>query len=617
MSTFVVNSKNLPLVLTQRARMIKLPTSITNRVVRDFVKYYRKNGAAWTVARFKVIKQIILNDAAHDHKSEKDVWIRRCRRNRDRLHGVYGELQDLAKGTDSQLKRVLTLLNMYTTLVELETTPESISKFRLTVETCGRETDDSLLQAISLATREVCQVYNLDTSDVEYAPAFERVATMKDHQESEFTQIIEKFFRTPKGISLIPNPVIFNPLMNLLGFRGYRYSDEPEVMGRVFRIASPGLKDRWVCDFNKALDHCIKPMGKRIYDSVEKLPWDITFDESKCYHAIQARLKEQKKAFSFDLSSATDRFPWDIQATVLRSFSDGPRFQEMVSLYDDLIHMPALMPDGTTIEWRQGQPLGAYPSFATFTFTHGVLLYALNDCKWDEDFFVHGDDVVVLNDNLAKRYAKVMKILDVPMSRFKTLISPVMAEINSKVITASHILTIPKWKPITRRNTLGQIKNWGLDVIKFLKLNEQEAKAYNRLAALPVALGGAGVNPYGLPLEKRMEGLEDILFKEKELSYEGSSRRKVLKRYLSNPSFRNLLGNALRDAELADQAALSQMPFKVFGDYRDLDIMGANAYSVNPDMARPIHTESLGSSHKDEVRQTVDKLKNSSIFGES
>lgn len=613
MSTFVVDQKNLPLVLSRRSRMIGLPESITNRVVKDFVRHYRANGAAWTVDRYKMIKQIILNDASGKKRIPKGIWIRRARYNRNKLYGVYGELQTLAKQSDSQLRKVLTLLNLYTTLVNLETTPESIEKFRQVVETPGTEPDERLCSQFYGVVQQIVERYNLDTSDVHYADAYERSAKMKDHQEKDFLLTVEKFFRTPTGIRLIDNPVIFRPLLNVLGFRGYRFSDEPEVMGKVFRIASPGLKDRWVCDFNKALDHCIKPMGKRIYDSVEKLPWDITFDESKCYRAIQTRLKNNQVVHSFDLSSATDRFPWKLQLTALRALNSGKVFNEMVSLYDELIHMPALLPDGSLISWRQGQPLGAYPSFATFTFTHGALLYALSGGD-ENSFFVHGDDVVILDDDLAKKYARMMHRLGVPFSYFKTLQSRKMAEINSKVITASHILTIPKWKPITRNNTLGQIKNWGLEVIKFLKLNDKESRAYIRLASLPVALGGAGVNPYGLPLEKRMEGLEDILFKEKELSYEGSARRKVLSRYLHNPNFRNLLGNALRDAERSDQEALKDLPYTVYGDHRDLDILSKNSYSVNPELSRPIQSES-SRPREDEVRRTVKKIENSNIFG--
>lgn len=613
MSTFVVDQKNLPLVLSRRSRMIGLPESITNRVVKDFVRHYRANGAVWTVDRYKMIKQIILNDASGKKRIPSGIWIRRARYNRNKLYGVYGELQTLAKQSDSQLRKVLTLLNLYTTLVNLETTPESIEKLRQIVETPGPEPDERLCSRFFEVVQQIVKRYNLDTSDVHYADAYERSTKMKDHQEEDFLLTVEKFFRTPTGIRLIDNPVIFRPLLNVLGFRGYRFSDEPEVMGKVFRIASPGLKDRWVCDFNKALDHCIKPMGKRIYDSVEKLPWDITFDESKCYHAIQTRLKKNQVVYSFDLSSATDRFPWKLQLTALRALNSGKVFNEMVSLYDELIHMPALLPDGSLISWRQGQPLGAYPSFATFTFTHGALLYALSG-ENEELFFVHGDDVVILDDDLAKKYARVMHHLGVPFSYFKTLQSRKMAEINSKVITASHILTIPKWKPITRNNTLGQIKNWGLEVIKFLKLSDKESRAYIKLASLPVALGGAGVNPYGLPLEKRMEGLEDILFKEKELSYEGSARRKVLSRYLHNPNFRNLLGNALRDAERSDQEALKDLPYRVYGDHRDLDILSKNSYSVNPELSRPIQSES-SRPREDEVRRTVKKIENSNIFG--
>lgn len=616
MATFVANEKSLPLILRRRCSLIGLEVSITQPIIDDFCRWVKCSGPQFAVDRMKTIKQIVLNSASGNPEIPKDLWIRK--HSRFCLAGHYGRLQSLACQGDHILRKVLTFFNMYTVLSEQETTQEDIQKFRNTVETPGPEIPLEWTRNMVMATKCAVRDFGLDTSDIHYSGPYERTSYQKPHQEAEFLDSVQRLFQTDIGRKLLQLPAVFTPLMNVMGFRGYKYAGTPARMGKVFRIPSPGLKSRWVCNFNKALDHVVKPMGKRVYDSVAKLPWDITFDESKCFTPIQNALVARTKAYAFDLTAATDRFPWSLQYDALKAMDCGPRWNELVELFDKVIKLPAEMPDGSEITWNYGQPLGAYPSFAIFTFTHGLLLYSLNNCKYNSEFFVHGDDVVILDEQLAMKYKSVLTRMGVDISEFKTLTSTTMTEINAKLITTKHVLTIPKWKPITKSNLLGQLKTWGPGVLSYAKLSASTVETIKKWASLPVSLGGAGINPLGIPLLERMSGLEDLLFKDKELSYEGSSRTKILSRYLANPSFINLLGNALRDANQSDQDRLRVLKDNgiplTFNSSFDLDILGKNLYSVNPDVKTPIASLSTDSGPLDEVESLISKVRKTNRF---
>jgi hypothetical protein len=618
MATFVTNEKSLPLILQRRSSLIGLETSITQPIIDDFCRWVKCSGPQYAVDRMKTIKQIVLNSVSSNTEIPKDFWIRKV--NSFRLAGHYGRLQSLASQGDHILKKVLIFLSMYTALSEKETTQEDIQKFRNTVETPGPQIPQQW--SVNMVTAVKCAIrdFGLDTSDIQYSGPYETTSYQKPQQEAEFMDSVERLFRTDIGKKLLQQPAVFTPLMNVMGFRGYKYAGTPARMGKVFRIPSPGLKSRWVCNFNKALDHVIKPMGKRVYDSVAKLPWDITFDESKCFTPIQNALVAGTKAFAFDLTAATDRFPWELQYDALRAMNCGTRWKELVELFDTVIKLPAEMPDGSEVTWAYGQPLGAYPSFAVFTFTHGLLLYSLNGCKYNSEFFVHGDDVVILDEGLAMRYKSVLQRMEIDISEFKTLTSTLMTEINAKLITTKHVLTIPKWKPITKSNLLGQMKSWGYGVLKYANLSESATETIKKWASLPVSLGGAGINPLGIPLIERMSGLEDLLFKDKELSFEGSARTKVLSRYLSNPNFTNLLGNALRDANQSDQDRLRVLKDNgiplTFNSSFDLDILGKNLYSVNPDVKTPIASLRSDSGPLDEAECLISKIRKTNRFSQ-
>jgi len=134
--------------------------------------------------------------------------------------------------------------------------------------------------------------------------------------------------------------------------------------------------------------------------------------------------EENEHSFwSLDLSSATDRFPIDLQRRLLvRIFNE-----EFASSWQYLLsNRKFTTPSGDIVKYSTGQPMGTYSSWAVFTLTHHLLVHYCAYLEGIEDFnqyILLGDDIVIKNDNVAQRYIKVITSMGVEVSLNKTHVS--------------------------------------------------------------------------------------------------------------------------------------------------------------------------------------------------
>jgi hypothetical protein len=81
---------------------------------------------------------------------------------------------------------------------------------------------------------------------------------------------------------------------------------------------------------------------------------------------------------------------------------------------------------GDIVKYSTGQPMGTYSSWAVFTLTHHLVVHYCAFLEGIEDFdqyIILGDDIVIKNDNVAKRYIDVITSLGVEVSLNKTHVS--------------------------------------------------------------------------------------------------------------------------------------------------------------------------------------------------
>jgi ribosomal protein L27 len=206
------------------------------------------------------------------------------------------------------------------------------------------------------------------------------------------------------------------------------------------------------------------------------------------------------------MSKATDNFPWEYQKTVLNMVMNtrDSYTRELVGLLTSTVERGQWHLDSgrnlRRCRWSKGQPLGLGPSFPLFALTHGLVLFTLNEGRWDQTFYVLGDDVIILDDDLADKYKKWLSTVHVNISEQKTFSSNAVGQFAGKTYTPHGAFWVPKWVEFTKDNVLDVCSWW------FPGLSEifpKDRKTIDWVLSLPSPLGN-GWNPSGLSLDDRL-----------------------------------------------------------------------------------------------------------------
>jgi len=95
---------------------------------------------------------------------------------------------------------------------------------------------------------------------------------------------------------------------------------KPLTLGRLSLKMEPAGKIRIFAIVDALTQSVFKPLSDGIFEILRSLPMDGTFDQDGPVRHLVARLKNRatkEKIYSYDLSSATDRLPIDVQKQVL------------------------------------------------------------------------------------------------------------------------------------------------------------------------------------------------------------------------------------------------------------------------------------------------------------
>jgi hypothetical protein len=148
---------------------------------------------------------------------------------------------------------------------------------------------------------------------------------------------------------------------------------------------------------------------------------DATWDQNGKVTEIMSWTKQGKTLYSFDLTSATDRWPIWHQRMVIQS-AFGSIWGEV--WHDCLSTTKPYFPEiGKWISYEVGQPMGAYSSWPALNITHHLTIRWIADkLGCEPDYMVLGDDIVIANDILAQGYIEVLDKLGVTISKSKSVI---------------------------------------------------------------------------------------------------------------------------------------------------------------------------------------------------
>jgi hypothetical protein len=197
----------------------------------------------------------------------------------------------------------------------------------------------------------------------------------------------------------------------------------PEAAGKIRIVA---LADCWT-------QWALHPLHEWIFGLLKEIPQDGTFDQLKPIERLMKRVKPETVFYSYDLSSATDRIPVLIQQILLAEVFSPEYAQAWKEL---LVGRPYVIPErvareqnvGTRfLRYAVGQPMGAYSSWAMLALTHHAMVqYSAQRAGvkgWFTQYAVLGDDIVIADDSVARKYRSLCRLLGVEIGLAKSLVS--------------------------------------------------------------------------------------------------------------------------------------------------------------------------------------------------
>jgi len=174
----------------------------------------------------------------------------------------------------------------------------------------------------------------------------------------------------------------------------------------------------------------LRPLHRYLGSILKRIPQDGTFDQVKPVASLLKRIPNDQKIYSFDLTAATDRLPLILQELLMGSLFNtafGKAWADLLVCRPFFCSVRERSSDPRFVQYEVGQPMGAYSSWVILALTHHALVqfcwYSSGERSWFLDYAILGDDVVIANDVVAKRYQEVCKTIGLGIGIPKSLIA--------------------------------------------------------------------------------------------------------------------------------------------------------------------------------------------------
>jgi hypothetical protein len=191
------------------------------------------------------------------------------------------------------------------------------------------------------------------------------------------------------------------------------------INGKLSIVKDPELKMRVIAMVDYQTQFTLRPIHEGLLKLLRKLPCDRTFTQDP----LNDWWPSEDNFHSLDLSSATDRFPIQLQEKLISYIYKDGKFAQSWAI---LLTERAYYHQGKPYTYSVGQPMGAYSSWAAFTLTHHLVVawcaFLAHRIHFNQ-YIILGDDIVIKDDKVANNYRKIMARLGVEISSAKTHVS--------------------------------------------------------------------------------------------------------------------------------------------------------------------------------------------------
>jgi hypothetical protein len=284
------------------------------------------------------------------------------------------------------------------------------------------------------------------------------------------------------------------------------YWGKPLWFGRLGFKEEPG-KIRVFAMVNILTQTLMAPLHKWIFLRLRKIPTDGTFNQVAPVERLIKRFQNEGTwVASYDLSAATDRLPLALQVRLLVPILGEKMAANWANL---LVSQPYGLPRVAKsynlgfdrVVYAVGQPMGALSSWALLALTHHALVqmaaFEVHKLSgWFLNYAILGDDVVIADRAVARRYLAIMKEIGVDISLAKSLVSNTSSlEFAKRTWVAGRDVTpVSLAEMLVALRSLGALgelvnKNMKFGVIRISSVARFCGFGFRNLARLPIVLG--------------------------------------------------------------------------------------------------------------------------------
>jgi len=260
--------------------------------------------------------------------------------------------------------------------------------------------------------------------------------------------------------------------------------DAAAVPGKVFLKFEKSGKVRLVAAPDFYTQQACQPLGKWLFNVLDGLPTDCTFDQRSAIPKICRWHDEGRTVYSFDQSSCTDLFPVDMQIELLARRFDRSLAESVKTVLTnrewELTYPKTKV--SRKLKWSVGQPMGIYASWPLMAVCHHLLVqFASWRCTslkqtWKpfEDYAICGDDIVIGSVRVADSYLKLVRDLGMKINMSKSHISG--GKTGIEPVSEFAKVTVWKGQPLyeLKPNQLrASIRDWRLAIPLLWELHDR------------------------------------------------------------------------------------------------------------------------------------------------
>lgn len=237
---------------------------------------------------------------------------------------------------------------------------------------------------------------------------------------------------------------------------------KPSFVGTINLEQEPGMKLRLSASPWIMYQTALEPLKRSLQRICYNLEQDCHKDQIVGAVWAAQQLMFNHTVYSFDLSSATHRFPWEIQLRLMKLLGVPKVVLDLFTYVSKGQWNCSATGCENTLEWKTGQPLGTGPSFFAFSLAHHALVRGIcADLRVNVDCYrILGDDIVINNKRVANKYEEVMNQLGATINRSKSIISNEVAEFAGYTITSEEMFRTGKLRTITKDNLYELARDW-------------------------------------------------------------------------------------------------------------------------------------------------------------